>query len=248
MKHRRIERTIMAWTAYTLLMAAAVYGFLAIHVRIFRETGQSYCMLDCMHKLEAPWDYGLWYLPVTAGYVLIRRRTHPYAGFVVKYQKIEEVWTVQVKELAVRSALCSVIYGVICSLFSWMSACEIMNWGRENSLFFQANESVYGKGALTVFFTFFLFNYVKTFLAVLVLVLLESWRGALIQGYILLGAVIVMEWCFADIPVFLNRFSIAYGNFKSPWTIWLLAGAGGIVIGAAYLAGRMIWKDKEFYE
>lgn len=239
---------MLAWMAYTLVMAAAVYGFLAIQVRIFRETGQNYCMLDCMHKLEAPWNYGLWYLPVTTAYILMRRKAYQYAGFVTKYHKAEEAWTAQVRELAARSALCSVIYGIICSLFSWMSAYEVMNWQKENSLFFQANEEVYGGSVLTVFLIFFLQNYVKTFLAALLMVVLESWRGALVQGYILLVEVIVAEWCFANVRIFLNRFSIAYSNFKPSWMIWLLIGAGCILITAVYLAGRMIWKDKEFYE
>ena len=247
MKQKR-GRAVMTWIIYTLVMAAAVYGFLALQVRIWRETGQCYCMLDCMHKLEVPWNYGLLYLPFTTGYILMRRKAYQYVGFIVKYHRIEDAWTAQFQELAVKSVLCSGIYGMICCLFSWMSTYEIMNWGKEKSIFFQANGSVYGGGALAVFLVFFLLNFVKTFLAVLFLALLESWRNAMVQGYILLGTVIVIEWCFEDIHMFLNRFSIVHGNFKSPWTICLLIGVGGMLIVASYLTGRMIWKDKEFYE
>ena len=240
--------TGIVWTIYTLAMAFAVYGFLALQVQIYRESGQYYCMLDCMHKLAAPWDFGLFYLPVTSGYILMNRKAYQYAGFVIRYHRIEEAWKAAFRERAVRSGLCSGIYSIISCLFSWLSTYEVTNWETENSIFGQVNGGIYEGSPAVVILAFFIFNFIKTFLAVLFLVLLEIWCKGLIQGYLVLGTIMVVEWCSEDVGIFLNLFCIKYGNFRFPWTVWLLIGGGSLLILGAYLTGRNVWKDKEFYE
>lgn len=240
------KKSIM-WMIYMMLTALAEYCFLALQIKIWRGDGQGYCMLDCLHALESPWNFGLFYLPITVWWILSDRKTYEYAAFVLQYKKREEIWKSLFWGTAVRTVLCSGIYGIIACLFSGFSSYEVMDWGTRSSRYYQINEMIYEGRVDAVLFSFFVFTAIKTLIAVMLLLLFDNYKKGFVLGYIFISALIILEWCFGDIHILLNLFTIAPQNFKYTGIIWGLGGIGVGMLFIIHLTGKSIWRKKEFY-
>lgn len=247
-----LNNSVRKWIGlalYGAAAAAAVYFFLAIQIRVWNSSGQNYCMLDCMHALEGAENFGIFYLLLTISMIVADRKAYTYPSFVLQYKDTNRIWNVLCAEVLKKSVLYSVIYSNIICLFSAMASTQISNWDVKRSLFYKINKSFYTDSVVYVILAFFLFNMMKTFLSVGLLILFDSWFDGMLWGYFLLLCPVVLEWkgIGMDWNIFFNLFSISHQNFYSLLRAACILVFGCMLMGAVYWSGRKIWKEKEFY-
>lgn len=239
---------LIFYAIYMTLAAISIYFFLGLKIKVWQRYGQTYCMLDCLHAVEAPWNFGFFFLPITLWKIMQGKSIHTMPHFVVKYVKTETIWRKIFMDFLKESLIYGSIYSIAACVISGLSAYSVNNWGVEGSIFFQETGTTYTGASIAVCFLFFLFNIIKIFLASCMILFVEEWAHSPVIGYLVLGACVAAEWCFSDIALFFNRFCISPENFKSPVKgigMSLLAFLGALAI---FVIGQKQWKNKEFYD
>ncbi len=205
-------------------------------------------MLDCLHAMEVPWVFGLFYLPLTLWIAAGRKRIYRQPQFVVLYGNTDCIW----KEWylsGIRTAfLCGGLYSSIVCLLSAMVSVSVNNWGQKGSLFYVLNGTVYQGESSTVMLSFFLGNILKTALVIYGIGLLEECTHEMVYSYLVLAALIVWEWVFPEQKLFFNLFSISHRNCRTPERMMVSLLVGIAVTIAVFWIGKALWRKKEFYE
>ena len=232
---------------FCAVLTAAVYLFLASQVSVWRHSGAAYCMLDCMHALEAPERFGLLYMSLTLWIAAGYKKIYTQPGFVVQYGSLDRLWKGLYTDQIILSVLAGSFYSGIACFFSGMASACVNNWNSTQSMFYQKTEMTYEGSVLLVMVMFFLMNILKTALLVLGIDLLEEWLGSFLYGYMALGFLIVVEWIPPQPELFFNRFSVSQKNFASSGSVLLLPAVGIAGLLCMFYVGRKIWRKKEFY-
>lgn len=245
LKHVQINKKFVL--IYILAISISIYLFLGLQINIWRFYGKNYCMLDCLHALENPYNFGMVFLPTTLFGILSGKKMYTYPAFILKYHDITNIWKHYWINIIVKSILFSFLFTVIACILSGLSSYTLNNWNEEESMFFQITETCYEGKTASVIFLFFVLYIIKCCLASAVLELTELMTGNSLWGVLLLGTVGIVEWKFEDISLFFHFFTISQDYFVTPWTIWIVLGVGCVAVVACYYLGSRIWKKKEFY-
>lgn len=232
---------------YILVIVVCIYLVLAVCIHMWRFDGVNYCMLDCLHELEKPYNFGMIFLPLTLFGIFSGRNMYTYPAFVLKYHHVSEIWKILWANIVGKSILFSVIFTAVACCLCGMSSHTVNNWKEEKSLFFQITKSVYQGSTFYVIISFFLFTVLKLCLASAVLVLVDSLKQDSILGVLFLGVLVIVEWVFEKCSVFFNLFAISQNYFKNKWSSALSLCIGTLFLIMIYQIGKKIWKEKEFY-
>lgn len=232
---------------YTGVLTAGLYCLLAVSVRIWRNNGYQYCMLDCMKRLGGADVFAFLYLPLVLIPAGMDNRIYKQPAMLVQYGRLEDMWHRIFWELFWKSVVFSVIYSSICCILSGLSASEISNWHRITSGFYQETGCLYEGTVGKIFLLFFLMNMIKTLIVLTVLLLAGVSFKKLVLCLALLTADVILEWIYREMTLFFNLFSISFCNFKWNGTSYLLMICSLTLCAVVYILGKSHWKKREFY-
>ena len=240
-------KLILGGVIYLCMISAGIYCFLGLQINIWRHNGQNWCMLDCLHKLEQPWNFGFFYLPVTSWFVLMLKGVYTYPVFAVQYVRTDFLWTKLFSWIFGMSVLCGTYYSMAACMFSGLASPVVSNWTDAGSIFVGVNNEPYMGRVSWVICAYFLMNILKTLVMLCFLLLVEECLKNPVWGYLAFGVVTVAEWCLEGLRIFLNVWTISQKHFKRPLTIFSLLLAAIMAAVIVFFLGRWIWRRKEFY-
>lgn len=238
---------ILEESIYVLCMMLVIYCSLSVQIHIWKQQGIPYCMLDCLHIMERPYIFGVFFIPITLWKIVKNAKIYKYPAFVVLHVQSEKLWKKQFVYIIKQSLWNTVVYSAVTCLFSSLASYDVNNWDIEFSIFYLRNGTVYTGKTWWIIIGFIACNFLKTLLLCASFFVIEEVSGNSLPGCLLIMGAVVVEWVKTNCRVFFNLYCISPENFSVPKKFFALAGFLVLWNVLLFYVGHVIWKRKEFY-